>query len=123
MKCSFKLKMKPTDEILKARGLEEHGRVQTILDSEVVRLCSPYVPVDTHTLQRSASLATDFGSGEVVYQTPYARRIYYTHKGEKAHSAKPQDRRAGKLWLERMKADCMDELKKVVEKASGGECK
>lgn len=123
MKFNFDVDMKPIREILGARGLGDHGHVQKTLDSEIVRLCSPYVPVDTHTLQKSGSLATDFGSGEVIYSTPYARRIYYTHKGAEANSAKPQDPRAGKLWLERMKADHMDDLKKVVESASGGKCK
>ncbi len=124
MRLSFStsVTMSPPEQIAAERGLGDHGRAQVALDSEVVRLCSPYVPVDTGTLQRSGSTATDFGSGEVMYSTPYARRIYYTHKGAAAHSAKTQDPRAGSLWLERMKADHMNDLKSVVERETGGKC-
>jgi hypothetical protein len=121
MKLGTKVEMKPIKNILKDRGLEEHGRAQQVLDSEVVRLCSPYVPVDSGTLQQSADFATDFGSGEVIYSTPYARRIYYTHKGQAANSAKPQDTRAGKLWFERMKADHLDDIIRTVRLECGAD--
>ncbi|MBS7363911.1 MAG: hypothetical protein KIH03_08885, partial [Paludibacteraceae bacterium] len=38
---------------------------QKMLDSDIVRLTAPFVPMDTGTLMRSAQLATDYGSGEV----------------------------------------------------------
>lgn len=120
MKFETKIILKPIQEILQARGLEEHGRAQKVFDSEVVRLCRPYIPYDTHTLQNSAEWATDFGSGLVVYSTPYARVVYYTHRGKEAHSAKKQDPRAGKLWFERMKQDHMDDLKRVIARETGG---
>ncbi|MBQ8540576.1 MAG: capsid protein [Clostridia bacterium] len=117
----FKIEIDDFDSILKRRGLEEGGMVQKMFDSEVERLCRPYVPVDTHTLQNSPEAATDFGSGVLVYNTPYARRIYYTHRGQAANSAKPQDPRAGKLWLENMKRDNMDHLKEFVSELTGCE--
>ncbi len=60
MKFSFDIKMKPTKEIVSERGLGDYGRAQKVLDREFVRLSSPNVPVDSRTLQRRGSLATDF---------------------------------------------------------------
>ncbi len=120
MKLSYKIVLDSMENILARRGLNDHGDAQKAVDTEVERLCRPYVPVDTGTLQRSPQFATDFGSGEVIYSTPYARKIYYTHKGEAAHSAKMQDPRAGKLWLERMKADNLEHLRDFAAAACGG---
>lgn len=53
------------------------GRAQKYVDSEVLRLCAPYIPLDSGTLKNSGTLHTRIGTGEVVYQTLYARRWYY----------------------------------------------
>jgi len=37
----------------------------------------PYVPMDTGMLIRSAELATTIGSGEIIYNTPYSKYLYY----------------------------------------------
>lgn len=42
---------------------------QSFIDSEVLRLDSPYVPFQTGMLDRSGMLGTDIGSGEVCYPT------------------------------------------------------
>lgn len=39
-------------------------------------LADPYVPALTGTMAKSA-LFSDFGNGEVVYDTPYAHHVYY----------------------------------------------
>lgn len=66
-----------TVKIIKSLGMEEQGRVQKFIDSEVIRLCSPCVPRRNGILIKSATLATKIGSGKVVWSTPYARRWYY----------------------------------------------
>ena len=48
---------------------------QKIIDSEVLRLCSPMVPHRTGALERSGTLGTVIGSGEVKYIAPYARAV------------------------------------------------
>lgn len=69
--------------ILRARGLEERGKVQQYIDSEVLRLNEPFVPKDIAAASQGGNLIqsgivnTDIGSGEVKYNTPYARRWYY----------------------------------------------
>ena len=51
---------------------------QKIIDSEVLRLCSPMVPHRTGALERSGTLGTVIGSGEVKYIAPDARAQYYS---------------------------------------------
>lgn len=76
---------------------------QEFVDSEVLRLCDPYVPKNKGVLIESGKLNTKLGSGRVVYRTPYARRWYYTpanfQEGEKSV---PKGKR-GNYWFERMK--------------------
>ena len=58
-------------------GVGEGGHVQKTVDAAVIRECFPYVPFDEGVLAGSANTATKIGSGEVVYDTPYARYQYY----------------------------------------------
>lgn len=97
-------------EILKRRNLETGGLVQVYIDNEVVSLSKPYVPFDTGYLQKSAD-GSDFGSGLVEYVAPYAKKQYYENRG---------DGLRGKMWVERMKADRMDEILEGAAKIAGG---
>lgn len=85
-----------TQMLISARGIEVGGKVQRYIDSEVLRLTDPYVPMDTGTLKSSGTRHTKIGSGEVRYRTPYARKQYHTNKGNGLR---------GKMWFERSKAD------------------
>ena len=81
-----KLDVKSIQEFKQSRGLEERGRVQQMIDSEVIRLMSPYTPRDTGALINSATRLTQIGSGLVKQggpSAPYARRWYYNK--ENAH--------------------------------------
>ena len=58
--------------------LQRNARLaQVMLDDAVKRDTDPYVPMDTGMLARSVQTASPSGSGEVVYDTPYAHRLYY----------------------------------------------
>ena len=48
-----------------------------MLDYAVKRDTDPFVPMDTGMLARSVQTTSPSGSGEVVYNTPYAHRLYY----------------------------------------------
>ena len=73
-------------------------RKQMVVDNEVLRYCSPLVPLRTGMLEKSGTLGTVIGSGEVQYITPYARFQYY----QTAQSRSYAPLRGGK-WFERMK--------------------
>lgn len=90
------------NQALKRLGVDEGGAVQKTIDSEVLRLNDPYIPKDTGQLIRSGQQNTEMGSGEVVYQTPYARKQYYI----------PMEHENGRCeyWFEQMKANGGKEL-------------
>lgn len=131
----------PIPEILARRNLEPFGEVQKYIDSEVLRLSSPYVPHLSGTLEKSGNLHTDIGSGEVVWNTPYARFQYYEKVmvGEKSRSAwaKPNEKKVvinkklqyhggglrGGFWFERMKADHKSDIIKGAAEIAGGTTK
>lgn len=92
------------------------NKVQVFIDSEVLRLCDPYVPMDTGMLKKSGILGTVVGSGEVIYIAPYARIQYYNNKGTGNNN---KSGLRGPYWFERMKADHKKEIfegaKKIVK--------
>lgn len=71
---------------------------QEIVDSEVLRRCAPMVPKRIGALEKSGTLGTVIGSGEVQYIAPYARAQYYNTSQTRSY-----DSRRGGMWFERMK--------------------
>lgn len=97
LKIDGSLEIKSAMQIIRERGIERNGPVQKAVDSEVLRLCAPYVPHDSGDLIRSGQVHTHIGSGLVVYKTPYARRWYYRPARFKGAPKR------GNYWFERMK--------------------
>lgn len=96
---------------------------QKFVDSEVLRLSSPYIPFESSMLEKSGILGTTIGSGEVVWNAPYARYLYY---GQVMVGRAPKVLTARKLtyhgapmrgafWFERMKKD---KGKQILDKAA-----
>lgn len=77
MSFTVRLQIPSNPEMLVRRNLQRGGKVQKFIDAEVIRQCEPYVPFDEGVLTASASIATRVGSGEVIYNTPYAHYQYY----------------------------------------------
>ena len=138
---SYQMELNNLQTILQKRGLEERGRIQKMCDSEVLRQCEPYTPRDTGTLVNSGTLSTDIGSGQVIWNTPYARFLYYgvlmvspstgspwAKAGEKKVSTGKELQyhgggMRGKMWFQRWKADRGKELIRRLAKEAGGEAK
>lgn len=141
MEFNGKLDIKSTDILMKERGLQDTGPVQKFIDSECIRLMAPYTPAKGGILEKSATLGTKIGSGEINQITPYARFQYYgkvmvspitgspwASKGEKKiltdrdlqydTSKHPL---AGKMWFERMIADHKEDILKGARKVAGAE--
>lgn len=97
MKITARLELDSMSDMLARRNLETGGAVQRFIDSEVLRLCEPRVPRDNGDLIKSGTINTVIGSGQVIYDTPYARRWYY----EPAEFQGAPTR--GNYWFERMK--------------------
>ena len=65
------------EKFIRRSGVGTGGHVQKAVDAAVIRECFPYLPFDEGVLAGSANTATKIGSGEVIYDTPYARYQYY----------------------------------------------
>lgn len=131
------------DDILAQLGLDDHGRVQQVIDQTVIDYCTDggYVPASPNkTLEFSAQASTEIGSGLVVWNTPYARYQYYgfvmtddagrTWVGPGETKPVVTDRpltydtsqnpMAGPRWFDRMKADRMNDILDEARKAVKG---
>ncbi len=100
---------------------EAFTETQKFIDNKVLRLSNPYMPMQSGMLQKLGILGTVIGSGEVVYNGPYARYLYYgkamvgrapKHLTDKdlifqGQSGSPP---RGAFWFERMKADKKDQI-------------
>lgn len=95
------------------------GRVklaQQWLDNEVLKSTEPYVPMRIGTLARSGPGSTNPGSGEITYDTPYAKRMYYGNY----HFSKTAHPQATGQWFEKSKAVNRDAWLRGVERIIKG---
>lgn len=117
------------NHILHSKGLNEGGRVQKYVDSEVLRLSVPYLPFQQGELKASGETGTIIGSGEACYNTPKARYLYYgkvmagrapkrvTAANLKYHGGPMR----GAFWFERMKVAHMEGILRGAGRLAGGE--
>lgn len=101
------------ERIIKDRGLENSGNVQRFIDSECLRLTAPFAPKDTGALIESGTINTKIGSGEVIYNTPYARRWYYMPA---QFQGAPE---RGNYFFERMKQQYKEQILAGAKKLAG----
>lgn len=112
---SFKTFIFNKNNTLKSRGLEKGGKVQVFIDSECLRLSERKIPKDTNALIRSGQINTKVGSGQVIWRTPYARRLYY-HPEYNFNEAPER----GAYWFDRMKKQYGKQILKNAAKLAGG---
>lgn len=79
---------------------ESYSRAQKFVDSEVLRLSEPYIPLQTGMLVKSGILGTEIGSGMVEWIAPYAKPQYYSPRKPGSETGPLR----GPHWFERMKA-------------------
>lgn len=89
---------------------ENFNRKQAFVDSEVLRLDAPLIPIKTGNLINSGIRGTKIGTGEVVYNAPYSSHQYY-----ETAETRPYDPRRGARWFERMKAAHLNDIKRGAE--------
>ncbi len=89
-------------------------KTQFILDNTVVKDTSPFVPFLSGSLDASPITSAQRGKGLIVYNKPYAKRLYY---GTGFNFTKSHHPKAGAYWFERAKKI---HLKKWLEIAKGG---
>ena len=101
---SFNTKTVLNDAAIKARVEADLKKAQAPLDAMVLQDSNYFVPL------KSGIINTRIGSGEVIWRTPYARRLYYEYT-KPAHQANPN---ACAKWFEAAKARWLDKWVKLV---------
>jgi hypothetical protein len=90
----------------KQKWMTRYSSAQSFVDSEVLRLCQPLIPLRTSMLIKSGILGTDVGSGLVQWIAPYAKAQYFMRR----KSGSNLEKQRGPFWFERMKATSGREL-------------
>jgi len=83
----------------------------------------PFVPKETGALERSATLHSDWGAGQIIYATPYARRLYHNPQFQFSKNVNPM---AGAYWdrraaMVRMQNFWKPEFARIVAQAITGD--
>ena len=92
------------------------SRAQKFVDSEVLRLDAPLMPIKTGFMIQSGTLGTEIGSGEVNYLAVYSDKQYYDTARTRSYDAN-----RGSYWFERMKAANLNTIREGAKRiASGG---
>lgn len=82
------------DEYVKRfNTLAERARYQ--LSSQILADANKHVRMDTGALKFSSQIASNLPKGELVWDTPYAKRVYYT--GTPSHDRNPD---AELMWVQ-----------------------
>lgn len=129
-----KMDMKSCKELMTDRGLQPHGSMQKLVDSEVMRYMGDYMPRrQAGKLEHMMVMATVIGSGKIDIPGPYA---HYLHEGilyvspttgsawakeneikvptskELTYAGAPM---RGKKFFDRMKADHRDDILRAAQ--------
>lgn len=99
------------------RWQRNYSDAQKFMDSEVLRDCEPYIPLQTGMLVMSGILGTDVGSGLVQWIAPYARAQYY----RPGKPGSKTGRKRGPQWFERSKAVNKDHWVRGSKRIAGKE--
>ena len=95
---------------------------QDYVDSECVRLMTPYVPVGLPYYRNSGALRDSVGipePGKIEYTAPLAEHDYYATV-DHTHGGNPQ---AQRMWFDFMKHRHGAEIAKGLSEITGGEAK
>lgn len=144
MEFNATLELNSLNEILRARGLQDGGKVQKYIDNEVMQLMTPFMPKQQGDLINAMQSGTVVGSGIIVTNAPQAKFLYYGNImiGEKSRSAwaranekkivkpdKPnqltysqaENAKAGPLWFNQMENQHKDDILRGAARVAGAE--
>ena len=111
-----KVIVKLNKDRVQSRFEPKYKLAQQYLDNEVLKDCTPYVPMKTGNLVRSGMDATVLGSGLVMWNAPYASRCYYN----KMNFQKTKHPLACSFWFEVAKGVNKEKWINGVEKVVKG---
>ena len=100
----------------KQKWMKRYSTAQIFVDSEVLRLCEPLIPLRTGMLIKSGILGTRVGSGLVQWIAPYAKAQYYMAR-KKGSQTGPQ---RWPFWFERWKTAHVHTVLAGARRIAGG---
>lgn len=112
-----KIEMNDTQKILLKRYLNKNGEAQMKFSKFCAKEMNNYVPFLTGRLK---DWDVTVNKNNVSYDAPYARKQYYTNKG---NGVKNTSGLRGKHWDKRMWGDRGDEVVKSIAEFVGGRSK
>lgn len=66
------------------------------LSEQILTDCNYYVRVDTGMMESTSLVASDLAGGTLIWDTPYAKKVYYT--GNPSNNVNPN---ASLMWCEK----------------------
>lgn len=109
-----KIKLDSTNKILAKRKLQKGGEAQIHFTKECAKFMNNYVPFKTGKLK---DLSVTMGADYIKYDTPYARKQFYTNSGG---GIKNRSGLRGKRWDKRMWNDKHGTIIKSIADFVGG---
>lgn len=93
-------------------NLKKHQqKMQVVLDEQVMKDSNTFIPKDTGGLEQSSVIAS--GGGEVSWDAPYAKRMYWHPE---YNFSKDRNPNARGLWFEAAKSMYIKDWIKAMEK-------
>ncbi|MBU8768701.1 minor capsid protein [Cytobacillus oceanisediminis] len=87
---------------------------QKQLDQEVLKGSNYFIPKDTGELERSGVRASQIGKGKIIWDQPYARKLYYNPQYNFSKDVNPN---AQGLWFEAAKARFLSDWVRMTQQA------
>lgn len=114
--ANIKIKMDKTQKILLKRHLNNNGEAQAKFSKECAKAMNNYVPFKTGRLK---DMNVVVNKNNVTYEAPYAKRQYYTNKGN-GRQGTAQGGLRGKYWDKRTWADKGNIIVRTIADFVGG---
>lgn len=106
------LKIKFVDKEMSKKIQQIMEKGQIILDTQVLKDSNHYAPMDEGTLIGSGIRFTQPGTGKIIWETPYARRLYYNPQYNFSRDSNPN---AQGLWFEAAKSRHLKDWQRIVQ--------
>lgn len=119
MATTVKIQMDSTDKILLKRHLQQNGEAQVKFTKECAKTFNNYVPYDSGRLK---DMMIELQADKIIYNAPYAKKAYYTNKGE-GRGGNSVGGLRGKMWDRRAFIDHGDKIVQSIAEFVGGRSK
>ncbi len=119
MATNVRVDIDPTQKILLKRYLGKNGKAQVEFTKQVAKYSNNYIPFKTGRLK---DMMITLESDRIIYSAPYAKKQYYTNKGN-GRSGTSQGGLRGKFWDKRMFIDHGDKIVQSIAEFCGGKAK